>query len=88
MGQANGERVDEGEAAEEEACGPGTWLRFALQCLRWLVYMTAFWLVLIPARHHLRCSLGEGALADVLYVALACLLLLIIVAVDRRLVRR
>ncbi len=86
MERGTANEIDEEE--EDGACGPATWAAFARHWLKWLAYMTAFSLVLLPADRYLECRFGKGLLADVLIVAFAGLLLFIIVRIDRALSRR
>ena len=88
MGRDRGAAEEDAESVEEEACGPVSWAAFARHWLKWLVYMMAFSLVIVPADRYLECRLGKGLVADVLFVAFGTLLLLAIVWVDRALARR
>ena len=80
-------RTDERDEDDEPEPPQGGWRRQLLHWLKWLGYMTALWLVLLPAKRALAESALDGWLADVLLVALAAAVLAVIVFIDRRVVR-
>ena len=64
------------------------WALYALVGLKWLLFLTALWLVLVPLQHCLQCNVGGGGWAAVLLIAAIATLLLGFLRVDQALGRR
>ena len=67
---------------------PDIWTRYALVGLKWMLFLTALWLVLVPLQVCLQCSVGGGGWASVLLIAAIATLLLGFLWVDQALIRR
>ena len=64
------------------------WAFYVLVGLKWLLFLTALWLVLVPLQVCLQCSVGGGGWATVLLIAAIATLLLGFLRVDQALGRR
>ena len=67
---------------------PDIWSLYALVGLKWLLFLTALWVVLVPLQLCLQCTVGGGGLASVLLIAVIGTLLLGFLWVDQVLRRK
>ena len=67
---------------------PDIWSLYALVGLKWLLFLTALWVALVPLQYCLQCSVGGGGWASVLLIAVIATLLLGFLRVDQVLRKR
>ena len=67
---------------------PDIWTRYALVGLKWMLFLTALWLVLVPLQVCLQCTVGGGGWASVLLIAVIATLLLGFLRVDQELIKK
>lgn len=67
---------------------PDIWTHYALVGLKWMLFLAALWLVLVPLQYCLQCSVGGGGWASVLLIAVIATLLLGFLRVDQVLIKK
>ncbi len=67
---------------------PTAWSRYALVGVKWLLFATALWIVLVPLKYCLACSLGGGHWAAALLISVSATLIFAFFWVDRALNRK